>query len=168
MRDGPAELQARWRAVAKNFRAWTLPIDLFFDPTSYRLWGADLLPGVMTGRRARDAAAALEGASAETLESLAAMAEVNARRSGDVFRSVAIMYISLPLGLAAMLSDAAPDQTRAFITEHTTGIGNIVFALAISPIVYWLGHWRAKQIAWTIALYRSGAVTPAVQKQDRR
>lgn len=168
MSDAAAELQARWRAVAKNFRAWTLPIDLFVDPMSYRLWGADLLPGVTIGRRAREAAAAMEGASAETLESLAVMADVNLRRSGDVFRSVAIMYVTLPLGFAALLSDAAPDETRAFFTAYAPVIGNIVFALVISPIVYWLGHWRAKQIAWTIALYRAGAVVPAVKEQGRR
>lgn len=154
----PEELQTRWKAIASHFRAWTLPIDLVFDPASYGLWGADLLPSMMNHRRARAALAHLEGADEKTLESLSTMATVNAQRSGDVFKGVATCYITLPIALTALLSDAAPEQTRAFLGEYSGELLNGVIALALGPVIYFMGHWRAKQIAWTIELYRAGAM----------
>lgn len=164
IREDPTELQARWRAVSRHFRAWTLLIDLFFDPGSYAMWGADLITSVLRSKRSRAAAGDLEGASPETLSALAEMARVNVGRTGDLFRNVAVCYISLPIALLALLSDAAPDQLRQALTAVAPVLGNIIVALVVSPIIYWLGHWRAKQIGWTIDLVRVGALVATAKK----
>ena len=159
------ELQERWRKVVAHFSAWTFALDLFFDPGSYTLWGENVLNGVLRGSRSRAAAGDLEGASPETLDALVEMAKVNVSRSGDVFRNVAVCYITLPIALLALASDAAPDQLRAFITEWQNVLGSAVFALIFSPIIYWIGHWRAKQILWTLELYRIGALVQRPKKK---
>jgi hypothetical protein len=150
-----------WRRVVKIFPAWLLPFDMLFDPSTYRLiGGADFTNAVVKNSKARKAASALAEASPEALDTLAQIARVNTARTGDVFKAVAICYISLPLGLAALLSDAAPTETRAYVFENAWSIAQAVFALVVTPIWYFLGHWRAKQIAWTIELYRAGVIAP--------
>jgi hypothetical protein len=159
------ELQARWRTVAKHFSSWTMPLDLFFDPGSYTLWGENVLNGLFMGKRSRAAAGDLAGASEEELLALSEMAKINVSRSGDVFRGVAVCYITLPIALFALASDAAPGQLGPVVAELAPALGSVIIALIISPIIYWIGHWRAKQISWTIDLYRTGALAPLAAKK---
>ena len=88
----------------------------------------------------------------EMLAPLAAMAELNARRTQDAFKAVAVAYISVPIALAALVSEAAPDVMRTTILTNLDGIAPIVAAFLLTPIVYFCGHWRAKQIAWIGAI----------------
>jgi hypothetical protein len=154
------ELRSRWKALVKRFPAWRFLFDLVFDASSWRLFGADLTGLVMDNRNARLAARALEGASADTLESLASIAEVNVSRTGDVFKAVFLGYVSLPLAFGALLSDAAPDALRSIIADNAASIVIFLFGAIVFPVVYFCGNWRAKQIAWVIDLYRAGALKP--------
>jgi hypothetical protein len=118
-----ADVQQRWKGVAKHFPLWRFLIDLFFDWGSYRMIGSDITTLVLQNKNVRRAASAMEGASDETLAALAGIAKINEARSNDVFRAVFLGYVSV-------------------------------------PIVYFCGNWRAKQILWTIDLYRTGALQP--------
>jgi hypothetical protein len=155
--DG-AELRTRWRALAKVYSAWTLPLDLFLAPSSYRMFGANLLPSIMDGKRARQTSRALEGASPEMLDKLTQLAEINASRTGESFKVVALCYVTLPLALAAFFSDAAPDQMRLVLEAAIEDIFIIIGLLVLGPIVFFISHWRAKQMAWALALHRVGAL----------
>jgi hypothetical protein len=154
------ELRSRWKALVKRFPVWRFLIDLVFDAGSWRLFGADLTGFVMDNRNARMAARALDGASAETLEALGSIAEVNVARTGEVFKAVFLGYVSLPLAFGALLSDAAPDTLRAILADNATSIVIFLVGAIAFPIIYFCGSWRAKQIAWVIDLYRAGALQP--------
>lgn len=156
----PEELHQRWRSLVRHYPVWRMLIDLLFDVQSWRLVGADLVSLVVQSKRARSAARAMEGASPEVLAALGGMAYVNEKRATDVFRAVFLGYVSVPIALAALISDAAPDALRAFITDLTPSLIIFLVGALLFPIVYFCGSWRAKQIAWIVELYRSGALAP--------
>lgn len=156
----PVELQRRWRSVAKLFPLRRFGIDLFFDVNSWHMIGADVTSMLASHKNARRAADAMQGATPETLEALAAIAKVNESRSSDLFRAVFLGYVTVPIALAAMFSDAAPEFLNAFVREYATTIVILLIGTVVFPIVYFCGNWRAKQIAWVVELYRAGAIVP--------
>jgi hypothetical protein len=154
------ELQRLWKSLVKLFPTWSLPLDWFFSPTSWRMLGVDLMTSIAQNPRSRRVAARLDGVSEETVATLSQMAKLNAVRATDLFRAVAVCYITLPIALAAFLSDAAPEMTRAYLAENFETIARLVVALVVTPIIYFLGMWRAKQLAWAIDLHRAGGLVP--------
>ena len=154
------EVQRRWRGVARHFPLWRFGIDLFFDVDSWRMIGADITSMMLQNKNVRRAAGAMDGASAETLEALAGVAKVNEARSNDIFRAIFLGYVSVPIAFAALLSDAAPEALNSFVTEYSGGIVMMVIGGVLFPVLYFCGNWRAKQIAWTVELYRGGALKP--------
>ena len=161
-----SELQSRWRALVRRYPVWRMPIDLLFDPASYRLFGSDLTGVMMRNRNGRLAARALAGASPETLEALSSIAEVNISRTSEFFRAVLFTYISLPLGFAALLSDAAPDTMRRILADQSPSIVVFLIGAVVFPIAFFCGAWRAKQIGWVLQLYRAGAIEALPGKSD--
>ena len=148
----------QWRALARLFPEWALPVDFFFNASSYRFWGADLIRSMQENWRVRRAAAML-AQQPQTLDGLVQIANVNLARTTDAFKAMALTYISLPLALAALASDAAPDVVRDALARYLHLIVPIVVAAALSPLHYFFCHWRAKQIVWTIELFRAGALS---------
>ena len=152
-------IQSQWRALTKLFPGWTMVFDFFFNPSTYHFWGSDLIQSMQADWRVRRAAAVLAGAPGN-LEALTEIAQVNVARTNDAFKAVAVIYVSLPLGLAALFSDAAPDWLSDLLTQHLNIVLPTVIALSAAPLQYFAAHWRAKQIAWTIELFRAGALAP--------
>jgi len=164
----PAEVQQCFRGVAKRFPLWRFGLDLFLDTTSWRLIGSDITSLVVESRNVRRAAESMAGASPETVDALLAMAKVNEQRSNDIFRAVFLGYVSIPIALAALLSDAAPDFLSSLLSEYASSIVIFIIGTVLFPIIYFCGNWRAKQIAWVIELYRAGAIAPLPEANARR
>jgi hypothetical protein len=158
------ELQTRWRALAKRYPIWRILIDLLFDPASYRIFGSDITSVMMKSRKGRLAAQALEGASPGTLEALASIAEVNVSRTGEFLKATVFVYVSLPLGFAALLSDSAPEVLRSMAERQATSIVVFLIGAVMFPILFFCAAWRAKQISWVLQLYRAGGIEPLPAK----
>lgn len=163
--DRAQELQRLWKSLVKIFPTWSMPLDWFLSPSSYRMIGVDMIAGQLHDPRVRRASAQLQGLAPDILQSLSEMARLNEERATNIFRAVAVCYITLPIALAAFLSDAAPDMTRSFLAANFDMILQIVVALVLTPILYFFGMWRAKQIFWAIELHRAGAVTATLPKK---
>jgi hypothetical protein len=164
----PAEVQQRFRAVAKHFPLWRFGIDLFFDTSSWRLIGSDVTTLVVQSKNVRRATEAMTGASPDTLDAMFTMAKVNEHRANDIFRAVFLGYVSVPVAMAALLSDAAPDFLSTLIRDYATPIILLIVGTVLFPILYFCGNWRAKQIAWVTELYRAGAIAPLPDARARR
>lgn len=54
------------------------------------------------------------------------------------------------------------------MAEHLDLIVILVVGAALTPAIYFLGMWRAKQIVWAIDLYRAGGVAPLLRKGKER
>ncbi len=156
-----------WRKLVKLFPAVSLPLDMFVSPSTWRLLGTDLTPSVVRNVRARKAAAVLAGAAPETVATLTEMARLNASRTGDIFRTVAVGYISLPITLAALVSEAAPDVLRTMVTNNLNSVVYWVFVFGLTPIFYFCGMWRAKQLQWAIEYFNAGVIEPWPEKKRR-
>jgi len=153
------DVQRRWRGVAKHFPLWRFLIDLFFDWGSYRMIGSDITSMVMQNKNVRRAAVAMEGASDEMLAALGGVAKINEARSNDIFRAVFLGYVSVPIAMTTMTSDAAPEMLSSLMRDYLGVVIMVIVGAVVFPIVYFCGNWRAKQILWTIELYRAGAIT---------
>jgi hypothetical protein len=154
------DVQQRWRGVAKHFPLWRFLIDLFFDWGSYRVIGSDITSMVIQNKSVRRAAAAMEGASDEMLAALGSIAKINEARSNDIFRAVFLGYVSVPIAVTAMTSDAAPEMLSSFMRDYLGIVIMLIIGAVVFPIVCFCGNWRAKQILWTVELYRAGALKP--------
>ena len=161
------ELQRLWKSLVKIFPSWSLPIDWFFSPSSYRMLGVDMIASQLRDPRVRRASGQLQGAAPDMLQSLADIARLNEERATSLFRVVAVCYITVPIALGALLSDAAPNETKAYVLENLDSIGFWVFAAVVTPIIYFFGMWRAKQIVWAIELHRADGVAPLPPKNKR-
>lgn len=162
------DIQKRWKGVAQHFPLWRFMIDLFFDWGSYRMFGSDITSMVLQNKNARRAAGEMDGASEETLSALASIAKVNESRSNDVFRAVFLGYVSVPIAITAMASDAAPEFLSAFMRDYLGVALAVLIGALVFPIIYFCGNWRAKQIAWLIELYRAGAIAALPEANARR
>lgn len=163
-----AEVRLLWKNVAKRFPLWRFGIDLVFDLSSWRLFGSDITSIMLDNKNVRQAGDALRGASPAALEALAQVAKVNEQRSSDLFRAILLSYVSVPLALAAMLSEAAPNFLRSLISDYANGIVILLIGSVIFPVLYFCGNWRAKQIVWTIDLFRANALETLTSKPPTR
>jgi hypothetical protein len=153
------ELQALWRSLVRLYPAWTIMLDFFFNPSTYRLWGVDLLRGPMLDRKSKKVAAALAGVSSPNANTIAKLAAMNVQRASNLFTAIGITYVSLPLALGALVSDIAPEAARTFITENISFVVPFVVGLAFARISYFFSMWRARQLLWAIELAISGVLT---------
>lgn len=156
----PADVITLWRSLIRIFPAVTLPLDFFFSPSMWRLIGSDLIPSLVRNRKSRRVASLLAAAPDAAIGAIADLAKINAERTSEVFRLVAVGYISLPIAVAALLSDAAPDFVRAAIANNMGLVLYGLAVLALTPIVYFCGMWRARQLRWAIEAYQAGVVQP--------
>ncbi len=159
-----AEAKALWRRLAPIYRTWSMLWDSFVARESWGAVGVDLTTGVIESRKARKVAAVLRGASGPALDAVVTIAQVNAERATAIFRNVAIMYVTLPIAALALMSDAAPEIVQRFLTENADDVLFWVILLSTTPIMFFAFMWRAKQLAWSIELARSGAVEPLEPK----
>jgi hypothetical protein len=161
----PDATYALWRSLAQLYPAWSLPIDMVFSPSTWRALGVDLSASVVKDGKARRLAQLMAQAPTDAVPIMADMARINAERATDIFRTAAVGYISLPIALAALLSEAAPEFLRAAVVSNIGSVGYAVLILALTPIVYFCGMWRAKQLQWAIEYYKMGAIEPLAARK---
>lgn len=148
----------QWKKLCRLFPAWSLAPDLLFNASSYSLWGSNLMASAWRDWRVRRAATVL--AECDNVEVLSKVAQINAERAEATFKAVAISYVTLPLAIAALVSDAAPEIARTFFAENLRYIVPLLIAAVMAPFGYFCGLWRAKQINWCVELFKAGALAP--------
>jgi hypothetical protein len=154
-----AELRVVWRSLVRIYPEWTIVLDFFFNPSTYRLWGVDLLRGPLLDSKSRKVAAALSRLSASDADAIAKLAAINVQRASNLATAMGVAYISLPLALGALASDLATDTTRAYVAANIEVIAVIIGGLALGPLSYFFSMWRARQLLWTVELAMAGALT---------
>ena len=159
----PAEINTLWRSLAKLYPAITLPVDMFFSPSTWHLLGSNLMPALVKDKRARRAAALLATTPPAAVLAMLEMAKINATRTADMFRSVALAYITLPIAISALVADTVPGLVSEQLRNNLGDVIYWVTFLAVTPIVYFCMMWRAKQIVWAVEAYQAGAVEPLVE-----
>ena len=161
------DIRGVWRRLTRLYSLVTMPFDFFFRLSSWRMVGSDLVGGVLDDGKARRASAMLAGLSEDEFAKLLAIADINVERASRLFAAVGIGYVTIPIALATLSSELAPDATRAFILEYAKNFTSLIGVAALTPLVYYCGLWRARQVKWAIELAAAGVVTPAVTDAAR-
>lgn len=88
----------------------------------------------------------LHTATPADLERLITLAEVNARRQDHFFRSVVLIYITVPLTIGALWAQLSPSTLRtAFANPDLAGLwAGVILGSAGALLVRFLADWHAK------------------------
>lgn len=156
-----SELELVWESLVRLFPASTLLIDFFVNPSSYRFLGTNLVAGPVADPRSRQAAEILSVLGPEDRCKIADIAALNVDRTARAFNAVAVAYVTLPFTVGALASDVAPEMIRDAIRTVSAGVLIFLAAAAATPIYYFFGAWRARQLKWTIDLIQLGMIEVA-------
>lgn len=149
--DGPWAL---WRRLRTFFPTWSLLSSSFVTPGAWGYLGNDFISGFRRNRSTRQTFELLEGVSDVDFDALSALANLNARRQEQMLRAVVIGYLTVPLSIVAILAEVAGGSLLAFAREHTELAIQIGVTAALGPLMFFMSHWRSRQIVAVLDLVR--------------
>ena len=85
---------------------------------------------------------------------LAGLAAVNARRQDRVFRTVVILYLTVPITILATWAEISSDSVNDYLRSDITGAVQYALLFTTGVTIYWLSWWRSKQMKDVIDLHR--------------
>lgn len=143
-----------WKRLVKAMPVIRMPLEWFIAPSTWRLFGADFLSGLLANRTTKAVFAILGPLSARDLRRLHALALVNHRRQEAISRWFAIGFVTLPVSTALMLSELSPETLKAIAAAE--GMARWYFMLgygAAAVALYLMFAWRARQLLTLIELW---------------
>ncbi|RRN62610.1 hypothetical protein [Caulobacter sp. 602-1] len=153
-RGEAAEAWALWDKLKRLFPAWNLLLEAFYTPGAWGYMGVDFLNGFRRNPSTAKAFALLDGIDDATFDALSALASLNARRHDQMVRAVVVVYLTVPLTIAAIMADLAGDSMLSFIRAHSTVAIQVAAGVTLGPISYLQGQWRSRQILGVLDLIR--------------
>ncbi|NEX92060.1 hypothetical protein [Caulobacter sp. 17J65-9] len=165
-RPAEAAVWPLWRELKKGFSTWSLAGSAFVTPGSWGYAGLDFVTGLRRNRSTHEVFALLEGVSEAQFEALSALAALNARRQEQMFRVVALGYITIPLTLIATWAEIAPEGVVALLGQNTQLALYAVFLFTFGVLAYFASSWRSRQIVSVLELVRiERRLAPAAPKR---
>lgn len=143
-----------WRRLRTYFPTWSLFPSSLNTPGAWGYIGNDFITGFRRNRSTRQAFELLEGVADADFDALSALANLNARRHEQMLRAVVIAYLTVPLSIVAIVAEVAGGSLTAFIREETRYAIQIAVTAASAPLIFFMGHWRARQIVSVLDLIR--------------
>ncbi len=148
------ELWRLWNALHKLFPSLGLISDSFVTPGAWGYVGVDFVSGFRRNPSTRKAFALLEGVDDALFDGLTALAALNARRQEQLLRAVVILYLTMPLSIAALLADIAGDSIMAFLKANQPSAVAIGILATSAPLGYMMSTWRSRQLIGVLDLIR--------------
>lgn len=152
--SGAAEAWVLWGKLRRLFPAWSLFLEAFYTPGAWGYMGVDFLNGFRKNPSTVKAFALLDGVDDATFDALSALASLNARRHDQMVRAVVLIYLTVPLSIAALTADLAGDSMLSFLRTHSTVAIQVAAGVTLGPLSYLQGQWRARQILGVLDLIR--------------
>lgn len=153
-RGEAAEAWVLWDKLRRLFPAWNLFLEGFYTPGAWGYMGVDFLSGFRRNPSTAKAFALLDGVDEATFDALSALASLNARRHDQMVRAVVLIYLTVPLSIAALTADLAGDSMLSFLRAHSTVAIQVAAGITLGPLSYLQGQWRARQIVGVLDLIR--------------
>ena len=88
------ELWGRWTALVRAVPVVRMPLEWFFSPSIWRLFGVDFLSGLLKNRTTADVFAVLQPLQVSDLKRLHALALLNHKRHEAISRWIAIAFLT--------------------------------------------------------------------------
>jgi hypothetical protein len=143
-----------WRRLKRLFPTWTLLPSCFYTPGAYTAVGIDVVGGLRANPSTARAFDVLEGATDAEFDTVAALAALNARRQDQMLRAVVIAYLTIPVSILAIIAEVAGDTLMSLIRDHTEACVQFGIATAAVPLIYFMSHWRSRQLVSVLDLIR--------------
>jgi len=158
-----ADVWPIWRDLVRQFSLFRFPLDFLFTPGSWRALGVDLLSGLRANRSTSAVAERMRQLSGRQVTAIVRLAELNVRRQEQMFRLLAIFYVSVPFSAAVLLFQASPQDARELLEASSNGVILLVSAALAAVAFYLAAAWRARQLltAVTLAAIEAQAEAPA-------
>jgi len=116
--------------------------------------GVDFISGFRRNRSTRQTFELLAGVDNRTFDAISALANLNARRQDQMLRAVIIAYLTIPVSIIAILAEVAGDSLMSFVRANLETSVQFGVAVTLGPVVYYLSHWRSRQIVSVLDLIR--------------
>lgn len=143
-----------WDKLKRLFPAWSLLPEAFYTPGAWGYVGIDFVSGFRRNPSTLKTFALLETEDDAAFDALSALASLNARRQEQLLRAVVVVYLTVPLTIAALAADLAGDSVLGLIRQHTTSAIQIATGITLGPLGYFLSHWRSRQVLGVLDLVR--------------
>jgi hypothetical protein len=159
-----------WRSVYSLFPVWGWLTGLG-TPGAWSAFGIDYVTGLRRNRSTQKTFDLLAGRADGEFEAVVALAELNARRQKQMFTTIAVAYVTIPLTLVATGAEVFPDAVQAFVRSEPVAVLQIVALSTLGALYYFASHWRARQIVEVLDLVRAerlAEAAPAVEAPTPR
>ncbi|MBC6980812.1 hypothetical protein [Caulobacter sp. 17J80-11] len=123
-------------------------------PGSWGYAGIDFVSGLRRNASTHKTFALLEDVSDADFEALTALAALNARRQDQMFRVVALGYVTIPITLVATWAEIAPEGVAELLRQNTQLAWWTVFIFTFGVLGYFASWWRSRQIVSVLDLVR--------------
>ena len=143
-----------WRRLKRLFPTWSLVPESFYTPGGYTAVGLDFVGGLRANRSTAKAFEVLDGVSDAEFDAVAALAALNARRQEQILRAVVVAYLTIPVSILAIIAEVAGDSLVAVVRANLRQTIQFAFAAATGPLMYYLSHWRSRQLVSVLDLVR--------------
>ncbi|MDZ4371603.1 MAG: hypothetical protein U1C74_09315 [Phenylobacterium sp.] len=131
-----------------------MPIEWFFSPSMWSLFGADFLSGLRRNRSSKKVFDVLRPLSASELRRLHGLALLNHRRHEAVSRGFAIAFLTLPASAALTLSELSPATLQRIASVEGPGRWYLMLGYAAAVVaLYMMFAWRARQLLTLIEMW---------------
>lgn len=150
----PAAVWALWDELKALFPVWSLLPSSFHTPGAWGYSGVDFVSGFRRNPSTLKAFELLKDVDDALFDALSALASLNARRQDQMLQAVIIGYLTIPLSIMALLAELAGGSVMTFLKAHSEAAIQFGVGAALGPIVYFLSHWRSRQIVGVLDLIR--------------
>ena len=152
--EAGADIWALWGRLKRYFPTWSLLPSSLYTPGAWGYMGVDFISGFRRNRSTLQAFELLSEVDDRTFDAVSALANVNARRQDQMLRAVIIAYLTIPVSIIAILAEVAGDSLVSFVRTNLETSIQFGVAVTFGPLVYYLSHWRSRQIVSVLDLIR--------------
>jgi len=152
--EAVTDIWALWNQLKRYFPTWSLLPSSLYTPGAWGYMGVDFISGFRRNRSTLQAFELLSEVDDRTFDAVSALANVNARRQDQMLRAVIIAYLTIPVSIIAILAEVAGDSLVSFVRANLETSIQFGVAVTFGPLVYYLSHWRSRQIVSVLDLIR--------------
>ena len=152
--EAVTDVWALWNQLKRYFPTWSLLPSSLYTPGAWGYMGVDFISGFRRNRSTLQAFELLSEVDDRTFDAVSALANVNARRQDQMLRAVIIAYLTIPVSIIAILAEVAGDSLVSFVRTNLETSIQFGVAVTFGPLVYYLSHWRSRQIVSVLDLIR--------------
>ena len=140
-------VMALWPRIRSQFAIWKLLVFAPFTRRAVLQFTNDQISPLLRSRHWKITLGMLGGLTDAQVDFLTAFADLNARKSERIFRTTALLMISLPVGFVVAVNEAYPQFWDDIGIDGASFFPVIILVYAALVGYLMAGAWRAREIA---------------------